>query len=201
MYRPPDRHVERASSFSKPPFYEPPSRTVTVKREDKEKMVEELREGLSTAASVVVASNAGMSVNSINELRASMRKAGVTYRVVKNTLAKRAIEGTNLENLGELLSGPSAIAFHPEEPAAPAKAILDFKKKNEKFEVKGGWSGGTLFDAKGVEDLSKMASKDDLRASLLALFNAVGTKFVRTLAAAPQQFVQVLAARKDSIGE
>jgi large subunit ribosomal protein L10 len=170
-----------------------------MKKEQKEEAVALLRDELSRAASVVVATSAGIPVNVVNDLRVGLRSEAVTYRVVKNTLAKRAIAGTDMEGLGVHLRGPVALAYAEEDPAVPARVLLDFRKKNEKLQVVGGYINGMVLDADGVEALSKMPSKDELRAKLLSVFNGVGTKFVRTLAAAPQQFLTVLTARKDSL--
>lgn len=168
-------------------------------RQEKAEVVELLRGELENAASVVVASSAGIPVNTVNDLRTGLRSNATTYRVVKNTLAKRAIEGTPMESLGEFLRGPVALAYAEEDPAIPAKLLLEFKQKNDKLQIIGGYINGMLLDPAGVEQLSKMPGKDELRAKLLSVFNGVGTKFVRTLAAAPQQFLTVLNARKDSL--
>jgi large subunit ribosomal protein L10 len=169
-------------------------------REEKQQTIEELRAELLTAVSVVVASNAGTTVNAINDLRTKLRASGAKFRVVKNTLASKAIAGTHLEKLDGLLVGPSALAFHAEDPSGPAKIILDFKKTNEKYVVRGGFIDGTILDEKGVELLSKMPGKNELRSQLLNIFTAVGTKFVRVLAAGPTSFVQVLKARENQLG-
>jgi large subunit ribosomal protein L10 len=171
-----------------------------MKRETKEQMVAELREELAKAPSIIVASSVGMPVNTVNELRSALRAQGSRYRIIKNTLAKIAIAGTDLEPLGAHLTGPTALAYNLEDAVAPAKAIVDFKKDNDKLEIKAGYLNGSVLDASGVEALSKMPGKDELRAKLLSVMNGVGTKFVRTLAAAPQQMLTVLVARKDSIG-
>lgn len=170
-------------------------------REEKQQTIEELRAELVQAVSVVVANNAGTTVNAINELRTKLRASGAKFRVVKNTLAEKAIAGTSLEPLGKLLVGPSALAYHYEDPAGPAKILLEFKKTNDKYVVRGGFIDGTILDEKGVETLSKMPGKNELRSSLLSVFNAVGTKFVRVLAAGQTSFVQVLSARGQQLGE
>ena len=169
-------------------------------RTQKEQQVEELRAGLAEAKSVVVASHMGIEVNTVNELRSEFRKNGVRYHVVKNTLAKLAIAGTEMEPLGELLSGPTALAYSSEEAPAPAKVVKKFAKENDKFVVKGGFLPGSgLLDAKGVEALSEMLTKDELQAKLLGVFKAVPTKLVSTFAAAPIKFVNVLNARKQDL--
>lgn len=167
---------------------------------EKHELVEELRAGLATAKSVIVTSHVGIDVNTVNSLRAEFRKAGVNYHIVKNTLVRLAVEGTDMEGLGEICKGPSAIAWSSEEAPAPAKVIREFKKTNDKFQVKGGYLvGGGVIDPKGVEMLADMLSKEELQAKLLGVFQAVPAKFVRTLNAVPQKAVMLLSARKDDI--
>ena len=169
-------------------------------RTQKEQQIAELREGLEAARAVVVTSHMGIDVNTINDLRAEFRNAGVRYHVVKNTLAKLAVEGTEYAPLADLLTGPSALAYSAEDAPAPAKIIKKFAKDNDKFEIKGGFLPGSgLLDVKGVEQLADMLSKEELQAKLLGVFLAVPTKFVGTLAAAPRKFVNVLNARKKEL--
>lgn len=169
-------------------------------RNQKEEVVAVLREELPTAASIVVVSAVGIPVNTINGLRTQLRAAGAKYRVVKNTLAGLAIEGSETAPLTSMLKGTSALVYHPEDPSSPAKILVEFKKKNDKFELRGAILNGQVFDATGVEALATMPGKNELRASLLGVLNGVGTKFVRTLAAAPTQMLNVLNARKDALG-
>lgn len=169
-------------------------------RTEKEQQIEELRAGLAEAMSVVVTSHAGIDVNTVNELRGEFRKGGIHYHVVKNTLAKLAIAGTEMEALGELLKGPSALAYSSQEAPAPAKVAKAFAKGNKGFVIKGGFLPGSgMLDEAGVDALSEMLSKEELQAKLLGLFKAVPTKFVGTLAAAPKKFVNVLMARKKDL--
>jgi len=173
-----------------------------VNRTEKEQKVEELRAGLAEARSVVVASHMGIEVNDVNELRAEFRKRGVRYHVVKNTLAKLAIAGTELEPLGELLVGPVALAYSDTEAPSPAKIAKQFAKDHKKFEIIGGFLPGSgLLDQAGIEMLSEMLTKDELQAKLLGVFKAVPTKFVSTLTAAPTKFINVLSARKADLEE
>ena len=168
-------------------------------RQEKEQFIAELREDLANAGSVVVASATGIAVNDLNEMRSKLRATGGKYRVVKNTLAKLAIAGTEMEVLGELLKGETAIAYAPEDPVSPAKGLADFAKDHDKFVIKGGYLNGSLLDAAAVAQLAKMPGKDELRSKLLSVMQGVPTKMVRTLAAAPQNFLLVLSARKNEI--
>jgi large subunit ribosomal protein L10 len=169
-------------------------------REEKSELISRLSASLETAPSVVVAGFSGLTVEATDALRSEMREAEVSYEVVKNTLVKRAVAGTTKENLAPLFKGTTAIAFHQDDPALPAKILKEFVKKNKGLSIKGGWVDGTLLDENGVETLSKLPGRDELCSSLLRVFNGAATKFVRVLNAAPTDFVQVLRARGDSLG-
>lgn len=168
-------------------------------RAEKEQVVEQLRADLAQAKSVILTSHAGIPVNTVNELRSSFRKEGVHYHVVKNTLLKIAIKDTDAEVLSDWLKGPTAMAYSFDDAISPARVVKDFAKSNDKFEVRGGVLDGTLIDASGVDRLAEMPTKDELRAKVLSLFQAVPTKFVRTLNAAPSQMLNVLTARKQEL--
>lgn len=172
---------------------------VILDRAGKSAVIDRLREALTDVPSVVVADFQGLTVEKTEELRSQMRKAGVTYEVVKNTLVKKAIAGTTMESLGPLFKGNSAIAFHNEEPALAAKILLEFSKKNTELGIKGGWVDGNFLDEAGVEALSKLPGKDELRGTLLNVMQGTPRKFVQTIIAAPQQFVYLLKAREDDL--
>lgn len=167
---------------------------------EKAEAVQALRDSLLQASSVVAASHVGMPVNTVNALRSEFRKQGVEYMVVKNTLVRIAIEGTEFEALGPLLKGSTALAFGTGDSPTPAKIVKEFAAKNDKFVIKGGFLPGEgMLDQKGVLQLSEMLSKDELRAKLLGTFQAVPAKFVRTINEVPAGFARLLAARKDSL--
>jgi len=168
-------------------------------RNTKIEQVGQLREELEGVPSLVVASSAGMDANSMNELRAQLRAVGSKYRIVKNTLARRAVEGTPLENVAGEFTGVTALVYHPEDAVVSAKVLVEFAKKSEKLVLRAGWLNGDLLDSAGVEALSKMPGKDELRAKLLAVMVAVPTQVVRVLAAGPTSFLNVLNARKDAL--
>lgn len=170
-------------------------------RNEKAAVIDRLRTDLADVPAVVVTDFKGLDVASVDDLRSQMRNADISYAVVKNTLARAAIAGTSKENLAPLFKGNSAIAFHAEDPAAPAKLLIDFMKTHDNLVLKGGWVDGTLLDEAGVQSLSKLPGKDELRAKLLSLFKAAPTNFVRTVVAAPTTFVQVLKAREQQLGE
>ena len=176
-------------------------RSVELDRIDKAAVIDRLRTALADVPAVVVSDFKGLDVETVTALRAEMRKNDVKYEVVKNTLARAAIAGTPKENLAELFKGNTAIAFHAEDPAAPAKVLMDFAKDNEELVLKGAWLSGDILDEAGVKTLSMLPGKDELRAKLLSLFKAAPTQFVRTLTAAPTTFVQVLHAREQQLAE
>lgn len=170
-------------------------------RAEKEAMIASIRSDLENAKSVILASHAGIDVNTVNQLRSTFRAQGVHYRVVKNTLARIAVKGTDMEIMSDLFVGPTAIAYSEEDAVSPAKVIKDFAKEHKKYEVRGAFLDGKILDAAGVNQLAEMPTKDEMRAKVLSLFQAVPTKFVRTLNAAPTKFLQVLTARKNDLEE
>ena len=141
-------------------------------RNEKVAMVDGLSSRLESAPFVALADYRGISVGEVTDLRAKFKDAGVHYEVIKNKLAKRAIEGTELESLSELLSGMTTWIISGEDPIAAAKLLKAETKaliKDEKFTIKGGFFDGELLDSKGVSDVAELPSKDELFAMLLGL--------------------------------
>ncbi len=165
----------------------------------KEVIVGEIRESFENVMSIVLADFRGMDVGSITELREEFRKAGCGYRVLKNTLVKLAIKGTDLEVMSEHLAGPTAVIWSTESPADAAKVAVKYAKENKKFVIKGGYFEGESLDTAGVSRLSKMPDKPQCQASLLMTFIAAPQQFVRTTLAGPQNFMYLLAARERSL--
>ena len=171
-------------------------------RTEKEQLVAELRDDFAAAKSLVLTSYQGIGVNEINELRAQFRAQNCQYRIVKNTLARRALAGTDQEPVADLFKGPIAVAYSHEDAITPAKLVRDFLKKyEEKFLVQGGFLDGNILDEDGVKALASMPTKPELQSKFLGLLQAVPSKFLRTLQAGPQQFTMVLAARKQQLEE
>ena len=170
-------------------------------RMEKAAAVDELKDSLSRAASLVVADYRGLTVEEVNGIRSEIRQNACTYRVIKNTLVKRAIEGTPLEGIAEFFKGPTAIAYSYEDPVAPAKILDKFDEDLDKLEVKGGYLDGQVLDPAGVKQLAKMKGKDELRAQFLATLAAPAQNFVRLLAAVPQNVLYLLQARERSLKE
>ena len=149
--------------------------------EGKKAVVAEVQEAASGALSAVVADARGVSVTDITALRKEARENGVWMKVVRNTLAKRAVAGTDFECLSDSFAGPSLIAFSTEHPGAGARIFKDFAKKNEKFELKTASFEGDVVD---VELLASLPTYDEAIAKLMsAMKEASAGKLVRTLAA------------------
>ena len=165
---------------------------------DKQALVAEVNEIAANSESAIVAEYRGLSVSQMTEFRARARSEGVYVRVVKNTLAKRAIEGTDFECLGEILQGPLLLAFSREDPGAAARVIKEFAKGNEDLATKAMAIGGTLYGAEDLGRLASLPNLDQARAILLGVIQAPLTKLVRTLAEPPAMLARVLGARGDA---
>ena len=164
-----------------------------MERLKKEEIVEALRGIFESTNLVVVAQFSGLSVAEASDLRRQMRAAGATFRVTKNRLAKRAVEGTTFASLADLFSGSSAIAYS-DDPVAAAKVAVAYAKENEKLIIVGGALGGTALDQRDVRSLAELPSLDALRARLLGVLNAPATKIAAVLSAPGGQLARVLNA-------
>ena len=171
-----------------------------MERAVKEENIAALKGDLAKATSLVLADFRGINVKNDTALRREFRLNGCKYQVVKNTLLGRAVEGTAMAGLEKLFVGPTAIAYSFEDPAAPARIATKVAKGEEKFVIKGGYVDGKPLDVKGVEALSQLPGKDELRATFLATLQAVPQNFLRLLNAAPQNFVYLLSAREGALG-
>lgn len=167
-------------------------------RTQKEEVVDGLRADFGQAQSIVLSTYQKVEVNKINELRSKLRAEGVEFRQVKNTLAKLALKGTDMEGISDFFVGPTLVAYSTEDAVAPAKLLKAFAKDEPNFELRGGFLEGQVLDLAGVEALASMPSKEEMQAKFLSLLQAVPGKFLRTLNAAPQQFLLVLKAKMDA---
>lgn len=166
----------------------------------KQALATELRGELQDCSALVLVGFTKMTVKTANELRSKFREGGCKYRVYKNSTIRYATAETQHEPIRELLKGVSALAYHKEDPGAPARIARDFAKDHDTFVIKGGVSDGTLLDAKGVDTLASMPGPLELKAMFLALLNTPATNFVRVLNAPAQSLLNVLNAKKDKDG-
>ena len=166
--------------------------------QQKQAVVSEVREVATTAQAAVAAEYIGLTVAQMTQLRTKARSSGVYLRVVKNTLARRAVDGTSFECLQDSLTGPLLLVFSMEDPGAGARLVRDFAKDNEKLVTKALAFAGELRPASDLNLLASMPTRDEARSKLLCVFLAPQTKLVRTLAEPAGQFVRVLAAFNES---
>ena len=168
-------------------------------RAEKEALIEELKEDLGGAAVVLVTRQSGMTVGEAADIRGKMRDIEATHRVAKNRLVKIAVEGTPFEGVSDLLTGPTTLTYHQEDPVGPAKALIDYVKSNPKVEIVGGAMDGKMLDAAGVEQLSKLPGKNELRAKIAGLLKAPEGKMAGVLKAAPAKVIGVIKAYEDKL--
>ena len=165
--------------------------------EDKKAIVAEVNEVAAGALSVVIADSRGVAVGDMTALRKQARENNVVVRVVRNTLAKRAVEGTEFECTQESLVGPSLLAFSMEDPGAAARIFKDFAKENEAFEVKALAVSGQLMSADQIDVLAKLPTREQALASLMSVMIAPVTKLARTFNEVPSKVTRAVAAVRD----
>jgi len=170
---------------------------VPLNLEDKRAIVVSVNAAAAEALSAVVADYRGLSVSEMTALRVKARETGVYLKVVRNTLAKRAVEGTEYECLSDALVGPTILAFSQADPGAAARLIKDFAKDHDALEVKALAVGGVAYGAKDIDVLAKLPTRDEALAQLMSVMQAPVAKFVRTLNEVPGKFVRTVAAVKD----
>jgi large subunit ribosomal protein L10 len=170
---------------------------MALRLEDKKALVAEVNEVASKALSAVAAEYRGLTAGKFDILRQKARANGIYLHVVKNTLAKRAVAGTEFECLGPALTGPLVIGFSLEDPGAVGRVIKDFAKENEKLVVKAVAVGGTLYGPKDIERLASLPTKDQAISLLMGVMKAPIGKFVRTLAEPTAKFVRTVQAVAD----
>ncbi|MCP4076761.1 MAG: 50S ribosomal protein L10 [Gammaproteobacteria bacterium] len=166
--------------------------------QQKQAVVTEVAEVASTAHSVIAAEYQGLTVADMTELRASARESNVFLKVVKNTLAKRAFDGTDFDCMGDSLSGQLVFAFSLEEPGSAARVIKDFAGKNEKLVVKLVAFNGELLDPSEIKRLASLPTRDQAISLLMAVMKAPVEKLTRTLNEVPGKLVRTVAAVRDS---
>ncbi len=165
--------------------------------EQKKALVTEVHEIALKAQSVVAAEYRGLSVTQVTNLRAQARKSGVYVRVVKNTLARKAVAGTSFECIAPLLKGPLILAFSNEDPGSAARVVKAFAKDNDKLVTTLLSLGGQLLPAKALDQVASLPTRDQALSMLLGVMKAPISKFVRTLAEPHSMLVRTVGAVKD----
>lgn len=164
--------------------------------EEKKAVVAEVSAQVANAQAIIVAEYRGLEVGDITGLRAQARKSGVYLRVLKNTLARRAVTDTPFDGLKQHMVGPLVYGFST-DPVAAAKVLNEFAKGNDKLVIKAGAMANYVMDANGVKALATLPSREELLAKLLGTMQAPVAQFVRTLNEIPSKFVRALAAVRD----
>jgi len=141
-------------------------------KSEKEKRVTEIEEMLSSAQGVYLADYQGLNVEQINDLRNKLREASVTFKVVKNTLARRSVDSVGLNDLKEYLTGPTAMAFCLADPVLGAKILSDFKKQNEKLELKGCVFDNQVYDKDYIDKIANLPSAEQIKAQAVGMISA-----------------------------
>jgi large subunit ribosomal protein L10 len=171
-------------------------------RTEKQTLIDGLHEEFGNSPHAILVDFRGLSVPAVTEFRRKVRQSGSRYRVVKNSLALRAVKDTPLEKLAGKFEDTTGVAYSRTDPVALAKVLVDFAKDHPQLKVKAGVvSGSQMLDAEGVKALSAMPSLPELRARLLGLFNASATRLVRLLNTPASQMVRVMAAKQEKEGK
>jgi large subunit ribosomal protein L10 len=165
--------------------------------EDKKTLVAEVSAVAATALSVVAAEYRGLTVSQMTDLRLKARTAGVYVRVVKNTLARKAMAGTSFECMSEVLKGPLVLAFSKDDPGAAARVVKAFAKDNDKLVTTALSIGGQLFKASALDKVASLPTREQALSQLMGVMKAPIQKLAATLAAAPSKLVRTLAAVRD----
>lgn len=166
--------------------------------ENKKAVVAEVKAVADEALSAVAAEYRGLTVGQMTELRVEARNAGVYLRVIKNTLARLAIEGTGFECMQETLSGPLLLAFAKDDPGASARVIKNFAKQNDALKAVSLAIGGQLMAAEQLDQLASLPTLDEARGMLVGMFAAPMSQLVRTLAEPPAMLARTFGARTES---
>ncbi|WP_353213427.1 50S ribosomal protein L10 [Rhodovarius sp.] len=167
-----------------------------MERTEKRDFVASLATVFGETSFVLVGRNAGLTVAAVDDLRRRMKANGATYKVAKNRLAMRALDGTRFQGISPLLKGPTALAWSS-DPVAVAKTAVEFAKGNDKFVILGGALGNQLLDANGIKALAELPSLETLRASLLGMLQTPASRIASVLQAPGGQLARVFKAYAD----
>ena len=166
-------------------------------KSEKEELIKELTDKFTRAQGVVAAEFNKLDVETVNKLRAKLRAGGVEWKVLKNTLARRAAKGTSVEKIADDFVGPIALAISYGDVVAPAKILSEFVKDLESVKIKSGVVQGQKIDKAGVQALAKLPGLNELRATILSMINQPATKLVRTINEPGASLARVIKAKAD----
>lgn len=170
---------------------------MAIRLEDKKQIVSEVNTAANSALSAVLANYRGVTVSEMTELRKTARENKVYLRVIRNTLLKKAVEGTDFECIQAVLTGPTILALSEEDPGAAARVLKDFAKENDEFVIKALSVGGELLDAAQIDRLAKLPTHDQALSILMSVMLAPVTKLARTLNEVPSKATRAVAAVRD----
>jgi large subunit ribosomal protein L10 len=170
---------------------------MALRLEEKQAIVAEVNQAAAGALSAVISDYRGLTVSEMTDLRVKARESGVYLKVIRNTLARRAVEGTEYECLKEALVGPTLLAFSNEDPGAAARLLKDYAKEHGALQVRALSVGGQLFGAEDIDRLAKLPTRDEALSLLMAVMLAPVTKLARTFNDVPGRVVRAVAAVRD----
>lgn len=170
---------------------------MALRLEEKQAIVAEVNQAAASALSAVVSDYRGLTVSEMTDLRVKARESGVYLKVIRNTLARRAVEGTEYECLTDAFTGPTMLAFSNEEPGAAARLLKDYAKQHSALEVKALSVGGQMFGAEELDRLATLPTRDEALSLLMSVMQAPVTKLARTFNEVPGQVVRAVAAVRD----
>lgn len=170
---------------------------MALRLDEKQAIVAEVNQAAGVALSAVVSDYRGLTVSQMTDLRVKARQSGVYLKVVRNTLARRAVAGTEYECLNEAFTGPTMLAFSQEDPGAAARLLKDYARENEALKVRALSVGGVVYGAEDIDRLAKLPTRDEALALLMAVMQAPITKLVRTFNDVPGRVVRAFAAVRD----
>lgn len=170
-------------------------------RQKKEQIVAEIREKMENSSAIVLTDYRGLNVGQVTKMRADLRKAGVEFKVLKNTLTRLAARETGLEGLEPYLEGPTALAFSKDDPTAPAKILMKYAKEFKTLEIKAGVVEGKVIDPAGVKALADLPSREELLAQVLRGMQSPLAGFAGALNGLLRNFVYVLDAVRQKKAE
>ena len=170
---------------------------MALRLEEKQAIVTEVNQAAAAALSAVVSDYRGLTVSQMTALRVKAREAGVYLRVIRNTLARRAVAGTEYECLTKAFEGPTMVAFSNEDPGAAARLLKDYAREHDALKVRALSVGGMLYGAEDIDRLATLPTRDEALSLLMAVMLAPVTKLARTFNDVPGRVVRVLAAVRD----